>query len=63
MITIRTYTISTEAYIAKGLLESEGIEAQLLNAEVVQMVPLGDIALQVVETEAELAKSILESVE
>jgi len=62
MITIATYDNASEAYIAKGLLEANGIHCQIANDNVAQALPLqGAIELRVNAADAEKAQQILES--
>ncbi len=65
-VTVATYNNSIEANLAKQLLETEGIRAYLANESTVDMawhltVAVGWIKLQVHQSDAVLAKSILES--
>lgn len=59
MTTIATYSNITEAHIAKGMLESEGIKCQLKNELIAQTLPVG-IELTVAESDVESALAILE---
>lgn len=60
LITIATYSNTTEAQIAKGLLEAEGIRCQLKNEIISQTLPVG-VELMVAAEDEERAESILES--
>lgn len=59
MITIAEYINTTDAYIAKGLLESEGIPCELKNEMIGQTLPVGGVLLQVNEEDVERAQTIL----
>lgn len=60
MVTIETYDNVSEAYIAKGLLESHGIKCLIKNEYISQILPpLGAIELQVAEEDLEEARRIL----
>lgn len=59
MQTIRTFTNSADAYIVEGLLKSENIPCMLLNANIVQLMPIGDIELQVPSDAVERANQLL----
>lgn len=56
MITIATYSNESEAYIAKGLLESEGVCSELEQ----QMETSNPIMLQVYANDSDRARAILE---
>lgn len=60
LITIATYSNPTEAHIAKGLLEAEGIRCQLKNEIIAQTLPVG-VELMVAAEDEERAEGILES--
>jgi hypothetical protein len=59
MITIAVYHNSIDAHIAKGLLESEGIQCQIMNEMASQTLAIGNIELMVQESDAERAQAIL----
>lgn len=61
MITIATFDNASEAYVAKGLLEANGITCQLKNDLVAQTLPIGGVELQVAVEHAEQARQLLES--
>lgn len=63
MITVASYANPTEAYIAKGLLESEGIHCVLKNENLPQTLPVGSVELMVNDEDADRAQSILEDFE
>ncbi|MBW4563207.1 MAG: DUF2007 domain-containing protein [Mojavia pulchra JT2-VF2] len=65
-VTVATFNNSIEANLAKQLLDAEGIRSYLANESTVDLawhltVAVGWIKLQVHESDAALAKSILES--
>lgn len=59
MITIASYNSATEAYIAKGYLESQGIRCQIRNENVPQTLPIGAVELLVDEKDADKALALL----
>ena len=59
MITVATYPNPTDAYIAKGLLESCGIHCEIRHEHVQQLLPIGAVELLVVEQDATRAREIL----
>lgn len=61
MITIASYANATDAYIAKGLLESQGIRCELKNENIPQTLPIGSVELMVNEQDADRAVEILEN--
>ncbi|HBN09463.1 MAG TPA: hypothetical protein DD435_12710 [Cyanobacteria bacterium UBA8530] len=66
MITIRSFFNPLEAYMARSLLESEGIEVILLDENLASVAPAysnatGGVRLQVEENEADRAMAILDS--
>lgn len=59
MITIASYHSVTEAHIAKGLLESQGIHCIIKNENVSQTLPIGAVELMVDEKDMEKAQAVL----
>ena len=66
LITIATFDLTVQAELAKAKLESEGIDCLLLDKNLIGALGpfyssmLGGIRLQVRESDAELARKILE---
>ena len=63
-VTVATFDFSTDAHIALGRLEAEGIEAHLMDEHLVQTdllysIAVGGIKLQVEPQDAERALAIL----
>ena len=67
LVTLRTFFNATEAHIIKGLLESEGIEAYLLDehsaAYVYTPITVGGMRLVVRQSDIEKANEILFSID
>ncbi|MDE0297753.1 MAG: DUF2007 domain-containing protein [Candidatus Poribacteria bacterium] len=66
LVTVSTFDMPTEAHLAKGLLEANGLTAFLADELTVGVAwhlsnAIGGIKLQVVETDVERAASILEA--
>lgn len=62
-ITIASFNDVAQAHIAKGLLESNGIHADLKNELVAQTMPFGsmaDVELQVEDADVDHAKQVLQ---
>ncbi len=62
LVTVATFFNASEAYIIKGLLESEGIEAMIFdeNAAAYTPIVIGGVRLVVRQSDLEKAKKILE---
>lgn len=65
LVTIKTFTDSSEANICKGLLESEGIQCFIANDSFIGANPLlqnaaGGYQLQCAKADAEKAMNLLE---
>lgn len=59
--TINVYSTAPPAHIAVGRLRAEGIDARLLDENVIRTLPLGGIKLQVAKRHAPRARQILET--
>jgi len=60
LVTIRGYRDLHEALLAKGRLESSGVDTFLVDENMVRMAAIGGVALQVDAVNVEAAKEILE---
>lgn len=63
LVTVATLFDTNEAYIIKGLLESEGIEARIFDEHAAAYTPfvVGGVRLVVKQSDLERAKKILSS--
>ena len=63
LVTVATFGNTTEAGVALGYLQSEGIECCLVDENMTQILPLDftGVKLQVHERDAEAARALLET--
>ncbi len=59
--TVASFQNVQKAHIAKGLLESEGIDCQLSNETIVQLMAVGSVELQVNDQQFDQALSLLQA--